>query len=175
VVASMQTFTTNRTLAGLILDLRIAGSARSWPVGELFKLFYDGNVGELYNSAKQKQVLTINGQDQFSSQSVPLIILVGENTTGFPEILAAGMQGGGRADIVGATTPGAIETTTPFYLPNGALIFVESTSFRLLNGEEIGNSGVQPDVEVEAGWDEVLPNADPIIEAAIKVLDGAQE
>ena len=175
VVASMQTFTTNRTLEGLILDLRIAGSARSWPLEELFKLFHDGNVGEFYNSAKQKQVLTINGQDQFSSQSVPLIILVGENTTGFPEILAAGMQGGGRADIVGATTPGAIETTTPFYLPNGALIFVESTSFRLLNGEEIGNSGVQPDVEVEAGWDEVLPNADPIIEAAIKVLDGAQE
>lgn len=174
VVASLQTFTTNRTLEGLILDLRIANSARgSWPLEELFKLFYDGNVGEFYN-AKQEQVLNITGEDQFSSQTVPLVILVGENTTGFPEILAAGMQAGGRAQVVGAITPGAIETTTPFYLPNGALIFVESTSFRLLNGEEIGNSGVRPDVEVEAGWDEVLPDADPVIEAAIKLLD-AQE
>lgn len=174
VVAGLQTFTTNRTLEGLILDLRIASSARgSWPLEELFKLFHDGNVGEFYN-ATQEQVLNINGEDQFSSQTVPLIILVGENTTGFPEILAAGLQASSRAMVVGANTPGAIETTTPFYLPNGALIFVESTSFRLLNGEEIGNSGVKPDVEVEAGWDEVLPDADPVIEAAVKLLD-AQE
>lgn len=171
VMAGLQTFTTNRTLEGLILDLRIAGSARgNWPLEELFKLFHNGRIGEFYN-AKKEQLLNIIGEDQFSSQTVPLIILVGENTTGFPEILAAGMQGGGRADIVGANTPGAVETATAFYLPNGALIFVESTSFRLLNGDEIGNSGVQPDVEVEAGWDEILPDADPVIEAAIKLLD----
>ena len=174
VVSSLQTFTTNRTLEGLVLDLRIASSARGgWPLEELFKLFHDGNVGEFYNT-KEEQVLNIKGEDQFSSQTVPLIILVGENTSGFPEILAAGLQGGSRAHIVGANTPGAIETTTSFYLPNGALIFVESTSFRLLNGEEIGNSGVKPDVEVEAGWDEVLPNADPVLEAAVKLLDGQE-
>ena len=174
VVASLQTFTTNRTLDGLVLDLRIASSASGgWPMEELFKLFHDGNVGEFYNS-EQEQVLNINGEDQYSSQTVPLVILVGENTSGAPEILAAGLRSGGRADIVGATTLGAIEITTPFYLPNGALLLVESTSFRLLNGEEIGNNGVQPDVEVEAGWDEVMPDADPVIEAAIKLLD-AQE
>ena len=173
VVAGLQTFTTNRTLEGLVLDLRIASSARNWPLEELLKLFHDGNVGEFYN-ATQEEVLNITGEDQFSSQTVPLIILVGENTSGAPEILAAGLQSGGRADIIGTSTPGAIETSTPFYLPNGALIFVESTSFRLLNGEEIGNNGVQPDVKVEAGWDEILPDADPVLESAIKLLD-AQE
>jgi carboxyl-terminal processing protease len=174
VVASLQSFTTNRTLNGLVLDLRIASSTRGgWPMEELFKLFHDGNVGEFYNS-EEKQVLNINGEDQFSSQTVPLVILVGENTSGAPEILAAGMQSGGRAEIVGATTLGAIEITTPFYLPNGALLLVESASFRLLNGEEIGNKGVQPDVEVEAGWDVVIPDADPVLEAAIELLD-AQE
>ena len=174
VVESLQSFTTNRTLEGLVLDLRIASSTRGgWPMEELFKLFHDGNVGEFYNS-EQEQVLNINGEDQFSSQTVPLVILVGENTSGAPEILAAGLQSGGRAEIVGATTLGAVEITTPFYLPNGALILVESTSFRLLNGEEIGNKGVQPDVEVEAGWDVVIPDADPVLEAAIELLD-AQE
>jgi carboxyl-terminal processing protease len=174
VVEGLQSFTTNRTLEGLVLDLRIASSTRGgWPMEELFKLFHDGNVGEFYNS-EQEQVLNINGEDQFSSQTVPLVILVGENTSGAPEILAAGLQSGGRAEIVGATTLGAIEITTPFYLPNGALILVESTSFRLLNGEEIGNKGVQPDVEVEAGWDVVIPDADPVLEAAIELLD-AQE
>jgi C-terminal processing protease CtpA/Prc len=137
----------------------------------LLTLFYDGAVGEFYNSAQQKQTLTIRGQDQFSSQSVPLVILVGPNTNGFPEILAAGLQAGQRARVVGANTPGEIETTASFYLPNGSRVFIASTSFRLSNGDDIGNNGVKPDVEVEAGWDEVLPDADPVLDSAIELLD----
>ncbi|HKY52827.1 MAG TPA: S41 family peptidase [Anaerolineales bacterium] len=167
---SLQSFTTNRTLEGLILDLRIAGSARGWPLEELLTMFHDGEIGEFYNSENQKQVVTINGEDQFSSQSVPLVIIIGQNTTGSPEIFAASLQAGGRAKIVGANTPGEIESTASFYLPNGSRVFIESASFRLPNGEEIGNSGVQPDVEIEAGWDEVLPDADPVLEAAIELL-----
>ncbi len=167
---SLQSFTTNRTLDGLILDLRIAGSARGWPLEELLTLFHDGSIGEFYNSENQKEVVTINGEDQFSSQSVPLVILVGQNTTGSPEIFAASLQSGGRAKLVGANTPGEIESTASFYLPNGSRVFIESASFRLPNGEEIGNSGVKPDVEVEAGWDQVLPDADPVLDAGIELL-----
>ena len=167
---SLQSFTTNRTLEGLILDLRIAGSARGWPLEELLTLFHDGNIGEFYNNENQEQVITINGEDQFGSQSVPLVIIVGQNTTGSPEILAASLQAGGRAEIVGTNTPGAIESTASFYLPNGSRVFIESASFRLPNGDEIGNSGVKPDVEVEAGWDEVLPDADPVLDAAVELL-----
>ena len=174
ILAGLQSFTTNRTLDGLILDLRIAGSARGWPLEELLTLFHDGSVGEFYNNQNQKQVISINGQDQFSSQSVPLVILVGQNTTGSPEILAASLQAGDRAEIVGAKTPGEIESTASFYLPNGSRVFIESASFRLLNGEELGNNGVQPDVVVEAGWDEVLPDADPVLDAAIEVLNSLQ-
>ena len=167
---SLQSFTTNRTLEGLILDLRIAGSARGWPLEELFTMFHDGNVGEFYNSAKQRQVITINGQDQFSSQSVPLVVLVGQNTSGWPEILAASLQAGDRAEIVGANTPGAVETTASFYLPNGSRVFIESASFRLPDGEELGTNGVNPDVQIDAGWDEVLPDSDPVLEAAVELL-----
>ena len=170
VLESLQSFTTNRTLEGLILDLRIAGSARGWPLEELLTVFHDGNIGEFYNSENQEQVITINGEDQFGSQSVPLVIIVGQNTTGSPEIFAASLQAGERAAIVGASTPGAIESTASFYLPNGSRVFIESTSFRLPNGEEIGNSGVKPDVEVEAGWDEVLPDADPVLDTAVELL-----
>jgi carboxyl-terminal processing protease len=170
VLESLQSFTTNRTLEGLILDLRIAGSARGWPLEELLTLFHDGNIGEFYNSGNQEQVIAINGEDQFSSQSVPLVIIVGQNTTGSPEIFAASLQAGERAQVVGANTPGAIESTASFYLPNGSRVFIESASFRLPNGEEIGNSGVKPDVEVEAGWDDVLPEADPVLDAAVELL-----
>jgi len=173
VLANLQTFTTNKTLEGLILDLRVAGSSRDWPFEALFTMFFNGAIGEFYNR-EAKQLLQVKGQDVFASQSIPLIILVGKNTQGFPEILAGSLQMHGRATIVGATTPGLIETTSSYYLPDGSRILVETTSFILPNGDEIGTNGVQPDVQVEAGWDEIRPDTDPVLEAAIETLE-AQE
>lgn len=166
---NLQAFTTNKTLEGLILDLRIAGSSRPWPFQELFMMFHNGPMGEFYNR-EDKEVLQVEGQDAFDSQSLPLVILVGPNTEGFPEILAGSLQMHERATVVGTTTPGSIETTTAFYLPDGSRIFVETTSFVLPNGDDIGNSGVQPNVQVEAGWDEILPDADPVLDAALDAL-----
>ncbi len=170
VVKSLQTFTTNQKMDGLILDLRVAGSSGTWPLQEMLTLFYNGNVGEFYNSAKQTQPLTIKGQDQYSSQTVPLIILIGKNTAGSPEILAASLQAGKRATLIGETTPGSIENTSSFYLPDGSRAFIETTSFRLSDGTDFGNTGITPNVQVAAGWDAVLPNADPVLDAAIAAL-----
>jgi carboxyl-terminal processing protease len=170
VLAALQTFTTNQKLEGLILDLRIAGSSRGWPLEALFILFYDGTIGEFYNRSDSQSV-QVTGQDAFGSQTVPLVILVGNNTQGFSEILAASLQMHKRATIIGATTPGAIETTSAYYLPDGSRIYVESTSFKLPNGDEVGNNGVSPDVQVEAGWDEILPNVDPVIDSAVEALE----
>ena len=170
VLAAMQKFTANQKLEGLILDLRVAGSSRGWPLEDLLTLFHNGKIGEFYNIAKQTQPVIITGKDSFSSQTVPLIVLVGENTSGFPEILAASLQAGTRAIVIGEPTPGAIETTSSFYLPDGSRIFIETASFRLPNGEDIGINGIKPDVTLEAGWDEVLPNADPVLEQALETL-----
>jgi carboxyl-terminal processing protease len=174
VASSLQEFTTNRRLEGLVLDLRIANSSRGWPLDSLYSMFHEGVVGEFYNR-NADDVLEVQAQDFFSSQTVPLVILVGQNTAGLPEIFAAGLQRAERATVIGEQTPGSIETSSAFYLPDGSQVFIESTSFRLLpNGDELGNSGVQPDVPVEAGWDEILPDADPVLDAAIETL-GSQE
>jgi carboxyl-terminal processing protease len=171
VLASLQKFTTNQKIEGLILDLRVTGASGAWPLEELLTLFHDGAIGEFYNSAQQTQTITIDGQDQFSSQTVPLVILVGQNTSGSPEILAASLQADDRAIVIGEASPGSIESISPFYLPDGSRVFIETSSFRLLNGKEFGNSGIQPNVTIEAGWDEVLPNDDPVLDAAITTLD----
>jgi C-terminal processing protease CtpA/Prc len=42
VTKSLQTFSTNRTLEGVILDLRITGSTRGWPLEDLYNMFYHG-------------------------------------------------------------------------------------------------------------------------------------
>jgi len=173
VVQSMQALTVNQHLDGLILDLRVAGSARGWPLEEMFTVFQDGSIGEFYNRS-ERQVFSVDGQDMFGSQTVPLVVLVGQNTSGFPEILAASLQANERAVIIGAATSGSIETTSSFYLPDGSQAYIQSTSFRLLNGEEPGQNGIRPDVRIDADWDAVLPEADPVLEAALEALGGDQ-
>jgi C-terminal processing protease CtpA/Prc len=170
VVQSLQAFTTNRRLEGLILDLRIASSTRGWPLEALYTMFHDGALGEFYNRT-EKQSVEVQGEDIFGSQEVPLAVLVGQNTNGTPEILAAGLQMNERAIVIGENTPGSIEGATPFYLPDGSEIFVQTTSFALPNGQEVGTGGVVPDLTVEAGWDEILPESDPVLDRAIQYLD----
>lgn len=170
---ALQAFTSNRTLKGLILDLRVANSSRGWPLEVLYTMFGDGDLGEFYNRT-QTQPLQLEGQDVFGSQTVPLVILVGENTSGFPEMFASSLQMQERAIIVGAQTSGEVETTSTFYLPDGSRMFVQSTSFRLPNGEEIGDNGITPDFVVDASWDEIEPDQDPVLERALFVLGASK-
>lgn len=171
VTQSLEKFTTNQQLEGLILDLRIASSSRGWPLESIYSMFDGGALGEIYNR-NNKELVQMKGQDVFGSQKVPLVILVGQNTSGSPEILAASLQMHKRAIVVGETTPGAIETASSFYLPDGSQAFIESTSFVLPNGDEIGTTGVVPDIQMEMGWDEVLPDQDPVLDQAIEYLGG---
>jgi len=173
VVKSLQAFTSNRRLEGLILDLRIASSTRGWPLEAIYTIFFDGPMGEFYNR-NDKQLIQVEGQDVFGSQEVPLVVLVGENTSGTPEILAASLQAHDRATVIGEKTLGTIEGATSFYLPDGSELFIETTSFVLPNGDEVGTQGVTPDILVEAGWDEVQPDADPVLDQAVEHLDGQQ-
>jgi carboxyl-terminal processing protease len=168
---AMQELTTNRKLQGLIVDLRVAGSTRGWPLQDLLIMFHNGKVGEFYNRLNETQTVTVQGEDYLSSQSVPLIILIGANTSGQPEILAASLQTGKRATIVGESTAGAIEATQAFYLPDGSRIFIETASFRLANGTDLGSDGLQPDIVLEQGWDDIHPGNDPVLEKAIDLLD----
>ena len=169
VVKSMQVFTTNRVLEGLILDLRIASSTGGWPLEAIYTMFFNGPMGDFYNR-NDKQTIQVEGQDVFGSQDVPLVVLVGRNTSGTPEILAASLQGQERATVIGETTPGSIEGATSYYLPDGSELFIQTTSFMLPNGDEVGTQGVIPDLVVEEGWDEISPNKDPVLEKAIELL-----
>jgi C-terminal peptidase prc len=173
VVQSMQKFSNDKTLEGLVIDLRIASSTRGWPLEDMYTMFDDGELGEFYDR-NDKQMVEVTGQDTFSSQDVPLVVLVGQNTTGFPEIFAASLQIHERAFVIGETTPGAVETTSSFYLPDGSQAFIATTSFVLPNGEELGTTGVVPDLPIAVGWDDVSPEQDPVLDRAIETLDGQQ-
>jgi len=168
-LGSLQVLAGKRELEGLILDLRIVIIGSGWPLTPLLTLFADGNLGEIYTRSTV-QPLTVEGQDVFNSQRLPLAIIVGPDTQGAAEIFAAALQAAERAIVVGRPTPGEVEGMTEFPLPDGSRAFVTTSSYRTPAGREIGLTGVEPDVKVEADWDAVTVENDPVRDAAVKAL-----
>lgn len=166
---SLRVLSDGRELNGLILDLRIATIGGGWPLTPLLALFANGNLGEIYTRTST-QAITVEGQDVFNSQHVPLAVLIGPDTQGAPEIFAAALQAAGRAVLVGLPTPGEVEGITEFALPDGSRAFIATSSYRTPDGREIGLTGVIPDVEVNADWDAVTLENDPVRDAAVQAL-----
>jgi carboxyl-terminal processing protease len=154
-------------IKGLILDLRIANGENNWPLQDMLIIFLNGAVGDIYNRT-ESDLIKIEGQDVFGSQSVPLVVLVGEQTYGAPEIFAAFVQSAQRGIVIGAPTSGNIERTVGYPLQNGGQIFIASASIRTNQIDNLGLSGFTPDIQVNAKWDEIISSQDPVIEQALQ-------
>lgn len=155
--------------AGLIIDFRIAHTGSNWPLEELLAMFADGEVGSFYNRFERNTV-SIEGQDISGSQSIPLTILIGPDTSGSPEILAGALQTTGRAILIGMQTKGQVFGYQRIRLPDGSQLTFASSSFETIQGDDLGKSGLSPDILVGADWDQVSEAYDPMILAAISIL-----
>lgn len=156
---------------GLILDLRVAHSSPDWPILELFTLLTDGEMGTFY-SRGQRSVIEVEGEDVNGSQSIPLVLLVGPDTAGTPEIFAAALQAVGRADIVGLPGAGLVLGHARRVLSDGSLLTYASSSFETAAGTDLGRTGAPPDVLVQADWDQVSARFDLVLQAAGETLLG---
>ncbi len=158
-------------MLGLVLDLRIAGSGGGWPLTEMLALLGDGEMGSLV-SREGEVPITVTGQDVALSQSIPLAILIGPDTSGSPELFAAAMQSKGRATLVGLPTLGSILTYQQKALSDGSQLTYAFSSFVTLDGQDLSLSGVVPTLPVEADWDQVDPSNDEVIFEAVNWLLG---
>lgn len=154
------------TAKGLILDLRISNSS-NFPIDEMATIFLNGDLGDIYNREESKPI-KVEGQDYFGSQTIPLVVLVGEYTNGMSEIFAAFVESSGRGVVIGSATSGNVESQIGFPLPDGGQIFIASTAVRIKGDQNIGLTGFSPKVQNEARWDEINPATDPVIEQAIQ-------
>ena len=163
------------TTPGIILDLRIAQSSVDWPLFQMLTIFGDGQMGISY-ARQEQQPMVIEGQDLFGSQCIPIVILVGPDTRGSPEIFAAAMQDSGRAIIVGMPTPGNVLGFQQLLLVDGSELTFARSSFKTESGRDLAIEGVVPDILTTADWDQVTLENDPVIDTAIRNLSvGDQE
>jgi len=157
-------------LDGLILDNRMNGGGSSLVVDPLFAFFTSGVLGD-FVSRTESRPLEIAADPIHNSQTVPIVVLVGEDTVSFGEIFSGVLQALGRAKVVGETTGGNVETLNGYIFDNGAELWLAEERFDPAHSEadwEI--TGIQPDREVIADWDTFTFENDPAVAAAVKLL-----
>ena len=101
---------------------------------------------------------------------MPLVVLIGRDTEGLPEVLAAALQARRRATVVGLKTPGNVESFVDFVLPDGSRLTIMTSAYLSPAGLEVGIDGVRPDVRASLDWDQVSERTDPVRNTAVSVL-----
>ncbi len=154
---------------GMIIDLRIAGSGAGWPLTEMLTLLGNGDMGSFAARAGEQSV-SVPGVDVANSQTIPLALLVGPDTSGAPEVLAGALQASGRAPLVGLPTGGNVLSFRQLTLSDGSLLNYADSSYITSDGRDLSIGGLEPDLLVDADWDEVTLSSDPVLGGAIDFL-----
>jgi len=157
-------------LDGLILDNRMNGGGSSDVVEPILSYFTSGTLGR-FISRTASRPLTVDADPVENSQSVPLVVLVGQDTASFGEIFAGILQDGGRAKVVGQQTLGHVEALSGYDFKDGSRVWIAQESFdpahSHVNWEK---KGITPDVVAFADWDTFTLATDPGVAAALKLL-----
>jgi carboxyl-terminal processing protease len=157
-------------LDGLILDLRMNGGGSSSVIYPILEYFIEGKLGE-FVSREGTRPLKIYANEIQNSQTVPLVVLVGEDTVSFGEIFAGVMQDSGRAKIVGETSLGNVEVLRGYTFDDGSQIWIASETFHsAFSDSNWEASGIIPDVQAFAEWNSFNFDDDPAIAAALKLF-----
>src|SRR5919106_281464 len=140
-------------LDGLILDVRLNSGGSSSVAYPILEYFVQGTLGE-FVSRTDSRSLMIDPNPVQNSQTVPLVVMVSEDTVSFGEIFAGVLKDSGRAKIVGETSLGNVEVLHGYDFEDGSQLWIASekfySAFSDANWEE---TGIIPDMQAFADWD----------------------
>jgi carboxyl-terminal processing protease len=98
--------------------------------------------------------------------SIPLVVLVNNNSASSAEILAGALKDAGRAKVIGAPTFGTATVLRSYDLDGGAQVRIGTTQWLTPKGEVVRGKGIQPDELVD-----LPPDAAPLSPADAAQLD----
>jgi carboxyl-terminal processing protease len=109
--------------------------------------------------------------------TLPLVVLVNENSASAAEILAGALKENERGRVIGAPTFGTATVLRPFDLPGGAQLRIGTSQWLTPEGEEVRGVGIEPDelVALPPGTAPLTPReAAELSAAALRASDDAQ-
>ena len=146
------------------------GGGSSSVVYPIFGYFTSGTIGHYISRAKT-DALTITADPVANSQTVPLVVLVGQDTFSFGEIFSGALQDIGRAKVVGQTTSGHVEILQGYNFDDGSESWIAAERFDPIHSHaNWKKTGIIPDVQAYADWDTFTFENDPSVAAAVKLL-----
>lgn len=108
--------------------------------------------------------------DEEHQLNLPMVVLVNENSASASEVFSGAMKDYGVATLVGTTTFGKGIVQEIYKLEDGSSLKLTSSEYFTPNGYNIHGIGIEPDVVVEAEYDDENPEYDNQLEKAIEIL-----
>jgi len=162
--------------AGLIFDLRNNPGGLLTSAIDIASLFIEDGV-ILHESFADGSEETFEATGDYAGITVPIVVLINENSASASELVSGAMQDNGVAYLIGEVSfgKGTVQTLQP--LSNDGAIRITIARYLLPSRRWIHEVGVTPDLIVEL--DEttfVEGDPDPQLQAAIDyIINGGQE
>jgi carboxyl-terminal processing protease len=157
-------------LDGLILDVRMNGGGSSSVANPILSFFASGRLGQ-FVSRFDSRTLRVDADPIHNSQTVPLVVMVSEDTVSYGEIFAGIMRDSRDAKITGQTSLGNVEVLHGYDFDDGSQWWIASeTFFPAHSDENWEETGIVPDIEAFAEWETFTFETDPSIAAALSLL-----
>src|SRR5215213_5090897 len=146
-------------LDGLVLDVRMNGGGSSTVANPILSFFTSGKLGQ-FVSRDSSRPMGVEADPVQNSQTVPLVVMVNEDTVSYGEIFAGIMRDSRGAKITGETSLGNVELLHGFDFDDGSQVWLASERFFPAHSDENWEeTGIVPDVQAYADWNTITnPN-----------------
>jgi carboxyl-terminal processing protease len=139
-------------------------------VDPILEHFVDGRLGQFVSRADSRP-MDVDPKPIHNSQTVPIVVVVSEDTVSFGEIFAGVMRDSRGAKIVGETSLGNVEVLHGYGFDDGSQVWIASETFFPENSDDNWEeTGIVPDVTAFAEWDTFYFETDPSVAAAVQLL-----
>lgn len=157
-------------LDGLILDVRLNGGGTVAIGNDVLGFFTSGKMGD-FVGREESVKLTVKANPVHNSQTVPLVIMVSQETASFGEIFAGLLRDTRGAKITGETSPGNVEILSRYILQDDSWLWIAASTFdSAFSDDNWEETGIVPNIQAYAPWDTFSFDTDPSIAAALELL-----
>lgn len=143
--------------AAIVLDLRNNSGGLVYELVEIAGEFLPPDTTVLLEQDRSGQRQPYKTREAGVATTIPLVLLVNNNTASAAEILAGAMKDTGRARVIGMPTFGTATVLRPFELDDGAQVYIGTTQWLTPKGEIVRGKGINPDELVP-----LAPNKAPL-------------